>query len=303
MKDAVRSWLDNVVDVAGGEIKAMLQFVSSVESLKRVQEAVLEIVGEEKLPWAGGLSVWELIFRGLISQRMIEIVTSQLELTMEVAAQDVESLITEEEESLEFIWTDNSAEIGEVWGKGKSEKVGLKMKCSGWSVRLQDIVTRLDNALEKLLHCLEADTEILAHCSLVTSNSALRLLEQICDVSLGRPVMRYRVAQAVMVQTACLARLLGDKAVQLQAQAEEMQRVLLAEWSKSLLSSRLAQGSPSWLGCSVIFLLLVENPPLQDLEQLLHELQAAIEQLIGVDSFFCLLIRIWPQNWANSAGK
>ena len=38
-------------------------------------------------------------------------------------------------------------------------------------------------------------------------------------------------------------------------------------------------------------------------EQLLHELQAAIEQSIRVDSFFCLLIRIWPQNWANSAGK
>ena len=72
---------------------------------------------------------------------------------------------------------------------------------------------------------------------------------------------------------------------------------------QSLLSSRLAQGSPSWLGCSLIFLLLVENPPLQDFEQLLHELHAAIEQSIGVDSFFCLLIRIWPQNWANSAGK
>jgi len=215
----------------------MLEFVCSVESLKRVQEAVLGVVGEERLAWAGDVSVWELIFKDMISQRMIEIVTSKLELMMEEAAQNVESLVAEEEESLDFVWTDNSAEIGEVWGKGRAEKVGLRLKCFGWSIRLQDICTRLDSALEKLLDCLQSDTEILSHCSLVTSRTIHKLLGEICDVSRGRPVLRCRVSQAVLELTSNLVKMLGERAADLQQEVEEKQRLLLGEWSQSLLSS------------------------------------------------------------------
>ena len=237
LRTAVKSWLDNVLEVAGAEIRSMLQFVSSVESLKRLQEAVLEIVGEERLSWAGDVSVWELIFRGIISERMIEIVTSQLELMMEETAGDVESLIAEEEESLDFIWTDNSAEIGEVWGKGKSEKVGLRLKCSGWSVRLQEICTRLDSALDRLRHCLESDREILAHCSLYTSKTVVKLLAEICEEGKERPVLRCRVSQALLELTTNLTRLLGDRAADLKQVIEEKQKLLLTKWSQTLLSS------------------------------------------------------------------
>ena len=237
LKESMRSWLDNVVEVAGGEIRAMLQFVSTVESLKKVEEAVLEILGEATLAWAGGVSVWDLIFRSLISDRMVEIVTNQLEQMMEAAGRDVESLLAEEEEQLDFVWSENSGEIGEVWGKGKIEKVGLRMKCWGWSVRLQEISARLDSALEKLRQSLESHPEILRHCSLVTSRSALQLLEEICEVGRGQPVLRSRVSQALVRLTTNLGRLLADRAAEVNLQLEEKQRLLLADWSRSLLSS------------------------------------------------------------------
>ena len=237
LKESMVTWLDNVVEVAGGEIRSMLQFVSGVESLKKVEEAVLEILGEGRLAWAGGVSVWDLIFRRLISARMLEIVTNQLEEMMEAAGRDVESLLAEEEEQLDFVWSENSGEIGEVWGKGKIEKVGLKMKCWGWSVRLQEISARLDSALERLRESLECQPEILSHCSQVTSRSALKLLTEICDVERGQPVLRCRVSQALVKLTTNLGRLLADRAAQLHLQLEEKQRLLLADWSRSLLSS------------------------------------------------------------------
>ena len=237
LTESMRTWLDNVVEEAGGEIRSMLQFVSTVESLKKVEEAVLEILGEGRLAWAGGVSVWDLIFRRLISARMLEIVTNQLEEMMEAAGRDVESLLAEEEEQLDFVWSENSGEIGEVWGKGKIEKVGLKMKCWGWSVRLQEISARLDSALERLRQSLESHPEILSHCSQVTSRSALKLLAEICEVERGQPVLRCRVSQALVKLTTNLGRLLADRAAQLDLQLEEKQRLLLTGWSRSLLSS------------------------------------------------------------------
>ena len=238
LSESMRSWLDRVVEESRGEIRAMLQFVSSVESLKRVEEAVLEVLGQERLAWAGGVSVWDLIFRSLISDRMQEIVTSQLEGMMETAGREVESLLAEEEErQLEFVWSENPGEIGEVWGAGKMEKAGLRMKCWGWSGKLQDIASRLDSALERLRHSLESQPEILSHCSLVCSGCLLSLLAEICEEGRGQPVLRSRVCQALLRLTTSLPGLLAQRAVQLNLQLEEKQRLLLAGWSSSLLSS------------------------------------------------------------------
>ena len=96
----------------------------------------------------------------------------------------------------------------------------------------------------RVIESLECQPEILSHCSQVTSNynykyplSALKLLAEICEVERGQPVLKCRVSQALVKLTTNLGHLLADRATQLDFQLEEKQRLLLADWSRSLLSS------------------------------------------------------------------
>ena len=80
----LKNWLDSSLKMTGVELKAMFKFVDSVEGLKKVREAVIEVVGEESIGWLKKVSLWEVIFQKLIDERMMEIVSKQLEDMMEL---------------------------------------------------------------------------------------------------------------------------------------------------------------------------------------------------------------------------
>merc|ERR1719266_3100613 len=92
------------------------------------------------------------MFSQVITDRMMEIVTGQLEAVMDTAAREVEDMMAEDaEDSLDFVWTDTAADLGAVWGKGRVEKMGLRMKCWGWAARVQEVWRALDSQLARLL--------------------------------------------------------------------------------------------------------------------------------------------------------
>merc|ERR1712155_454351 len=202
----VADWVEAALAITRVELRSLLQIVESVEGLKRVREAVLEVVGEEPLAWLGGVSLWEAMFRQVITDRMMEIVTGQLEAVMDTAAGEVEDMMAEDaEDSLDFVWTDTAADLGTVWGKGRAEKMGLRMKCWGWAARVQEVWRALDSQLARLLDSVAAHPDIVARSTAVTCS--------------------------------CVARLLGHQPAAVEQSITEHQQQLLAAWLSDQLDS------------------------------------------------------------------
>ena len=236
----VADWVEAALAITRVELRSLLQIVESVEGLKRVREAVLEVVGEEPLAWLGGVSLWEAMFSEVITDRMMEIVTGQLEAVMDTAAGEVEDMMAEDaEDSLDFVWTDTAADLGAVWGKGRAEKMGLRMKCWGWAARVQEVWRALDSQLTRLLDSVAAHPDIVARSTAVTCSCVARLLTRVaaCDTARPRHVPRTRVLQSFLPLTPTLARLLGDQTAAVEQSITEHQQQLLAAWLSDQLDS------------------------------------------------------------------
>ena len=74
---------------------------------------------------------------------------------MTTATADLDQMLSCQNDVQDYIWSDTPGELGQVWGKAKTEKMGLRMKCSGWSVKLQEIWRHLDFSLEKMIDSLQ----------------------------------------------------------------------------------------------------------------------------------------------------
>ena len=253
----LKNWLDSSLKMTGVELKAMFKFVDSVEGLKKVREAVIEVVGEESIGWLKEVSLWEVIFRKLIDERMMEIVSKQLEDMMETAAGDVEDMMTGDTQ-LEFVWTDSPADLGAVWGKGRAEKIGLQMKCWGWNSQLQDIWRQLDTCLDKLLVSIQDHPDILSRCRDVTGQCVTKLIQNVSDTSRdAKHVSRSRVLQSFLHLVPNITKLLTDTTEKVKIQIQDQQQKLLTDWLTSqvslmtstldqLTSSECLQTLPAW---------------------------------------------------------
>ena len=201
-----QGWMLTGVDIARDELVEMLKFVDSVEGLKRVHETVIEIVGDEKVEQLDSQTIWEVMFKEITDARIMEIVTLQLENLMATVNKEVDVMIAENSDVQEFVWTDSATDLGGVWGRGKAEKIGLGMKCWGWSTQLQDILRQLDTSLEKILESISCHPEILERsrdisCAPRTTNSVYWLglkhgkyiyLFILCFIILGSSSVRSR---------------------------------------------------------------------------------------------------------------
>ena len=243
----VQGWMLTGVDIARDELKEMLKFVDSVDGLKRVHEAVIEIVGEEKVEQLDNQTIWEVMFKELTDASIMEIVTLQLENLMATVNNDVDVMITENTDVLDFVWTDSASDLGGVWGRGKAERLGLRMKCWGWSNKLQDIWRQLDASMERILDSISLHPEILEQSRDIAGECINKLIENVASGSCSH-VTRTRVLQALLPLTPNVTKLLADRTSEVKNNLEEKQCHLLSAWLSEQMtpfSASLAKLTPS----------------------------------------------------------
>ena len=243
----VHGWMLTGVDIARDELKEMLKFVDSVDGLKRVHETVIEIVGEEKVEQLDNQTIWEVMFKEITDARIMEIVTLQLENLMATVNKDVDAMIAENSDVLDFVWTDSASDLGGVWGRGKAERLGLRMKCWGWSAQLQDIWWQLDSSLERILESISVHPEILERSRDIAGLCINKLIENLASSSSSH-MARTRVLQSLLPLTPNVTKLLSDNTAEVRNHLEDRQSQLLSAWlseQMTPLSASLAGLTPS----------------------------------------------------------
>ena len=252
----VQGWMLTCVDLTKAELKAMLKFVESVDGLKRVRETVSEIAGDQKVEQLDNQTIWEIIFKEIIEERIMEIVTLQLENMMTTVYKEVDAMIAENIDVLDFVWTDCATDLGGVWGRGRAEKVGLRMKCWGWSSKMQDIWRQLDTSLERSLESITHHPEILDRSRDIAGVCVKKLIENVSNSS-SNHVTRTRVLQSIIPLTPNITQLLSHQMPVIKKHLEDRQNHLLSMWLSEqltpftsmlseLTSSACLQCLPAW---------------------------------------------------------
>jgi len=244
----VQGWMLTGVDIARDELIEMLKYVDSVEGLKRVHETVIEIVGDEKVEQLDSQTIWEVMFKEITDARIMEIVTLQMENLMATVNKEVDVMIAENSDVQDFVWTDSSSDLGSVWGRGKAEKIGLRMKCLGWSTQLQDILRQLDTSLEKILESISCHPEILERSRDISCVCINKLIENVSKSSSSSHVARTRVLQSLLPLSPNVTKFLSDQTPVVTKHIEDKQSQLLSAWLSEQMtpfSRSLAELTPS----------------------------------------------------------
>ena len=77
MENLVKDWLGSALKITQGEMKSLLKFVDSVDGLKKVKDAIESVLCHDKTVANGQIAVWDLMFKELITERMMEIVSGK----------------------------------------------------------------------------------------------------------------------------------------------------------------------------------------------------------------------------------
>ena len=225
-----RDWIQSSLTLTRSELSSVFHYVDSVESLVRVEQAVNEDIGQEKMELLEQRSLWQVFFMEMVSERMMEIVKTQLEEMLDTAAGEVERMLSGDTE-LEFVWTDTSTDLGAVWGKGRQEKQGLQMKCWSWSSGVQEIWRTLDISLQRLLERIKSYPDIELQCRHVSAEFVLKMLQSISDMTRDtKYVERVRVLQSFFSLTPTVEYLLSDQLESVKTQFTDRQLEMFRLW-------------------------------------------------------------------------
>jgi len=232
----VQEWLVSALKITQGEIKSLLKFVDSVDGLKKVKDGTDSVLCDDKSEANGQIAVWDLLFKELVADRMMEIVSGQLESMMATATADLDQMLSCNNDVQDYIWSDTPGELGHVWGKGKAEKMGLMMKCSGWSVKLQEIWRNLDFCLEKMIESLQDHQEILSQSKEVSYTCVNGLINHVSEeVGHSDHVSRARVLQSLIPLTPNITKILSTNFDKVKQQIDQRMTKLLTQWIESLV--------------------------------------------------------------------
>ena len=77
VENLVKDWLGSALKITQGEMKSLLKFVDSVDGLKKVKDAIESVLCHDKTVANGQIAVWDLMFKELITERMMEIVSGK----------------------------------------------------------------------------------------------------------------------------------------------------------------------------------------------------------------------------------
>ena len=147
--EGTMKWLEDVGEKAREEARALLQYVVTVEGLVGVREGLYQVLGLARDTWnkvakdtlGKEICLWDTLYRQLLTDRVVEIVRQRVKEVVGNTKVEVQRLCDNWEplQGEVFLWSEATSDLGNVWGKRKTEKGGLGMKCWGWNSCIQEL--------------------------------------------------------------------------------------------------------------------------------------------------------------------
>jgi len=162
--EGMNRWLKDVEKKARDEATALLQYVENVEGLVGVREGLYKVLGMDREYWikvvqetlGKEVCLWDTLYRQLVTDRVVEIVTMRVKDVLGITKLEVENMCSnwKQLEGEVFVWSESNSDLGNIWGKGKTERGGLEMKCWGWKSCIQELCGGMDAGLRAVMSSL-----------------------------------------------------------------------------------------------------------------------------------------------------
>ncbi|XP_059486724.1 conserved oligomeric Golgi complex subunit 1 isoform X2 [Neocloeon triangulifer] len=160
------NWVKEVQTVVALKLGQLMNFVNTVHEIQSIREAVHSMLSKINRPKFGKLSVWEIAYRPLLTQRVREIIQNQTEqilsemktrLGQSLHELDQEKNLRKENDLRWFIWSEEAGDLPNSGGwmtqstRTIDQAGGLLMKSLGYSPSIQKFCSTLDSSLQILL--------------------------------------------------------------------------------------------------------------------------------------------------------
>merc|ERR1719154_46138 len=162
--EGMTMWLGDVDEKARDEASTLFQYVENVEGLVSVREGLYQILGLNRDNWrkvvkesvGKELCLWDTLYRKLVTDRVVEIVTLKVKNIVSSTKLEVEKMCSNWKQLHEemYVWSESNSDLGNFWGKGRTEKSGLEMKCWGWNNSIQELCGGIDSGMGGMMKSL-----------------------------------------------------------------------------------------------------------------------------------------------------